>query len=828
MHLPQRSVQCFMLLFMLVTLPAMLAQCRRQVPQWRPSAGPLFTRWARLVTPSNVWREYPRPHMVRKEWLNLNGLWDLAIVHREAPKPDSYPHKILVPFPVEAALSGLGAKVGPEERLWYRRTFTVPERWRHGRLILNFGAVDWQAEVFVNGTLVGQHSGGYDSFCFDITEALQPPREQEVVVAVWDPTTAGGQPVGKQTLSPGGIFYTSSSGIWQTVWLEPVPQTHLASLRLVPNVDKGSLSLVAEISGAGGALTLEASASVGRKVLARQSGPASEKLVLTIPSPRLWSPQEPFLYDLTVALLRDGQKIDEVRSYFGLRKVAIGPDSSGVTRILLNDDPIFQIGPLDQGFWPDGLYTAPSDEALRFDVEMIKRMGFNMVRKHVKVEPERWYYWCDRLGLLVWQDMPNGANRTPEERQQFERELAAMIRGRFNHPSIIMWVPFNEGWGQYDTERVVALVRELDPTRLVNNASGWTDAGLGDVHDVHSYPDPIAPEPEANRTAVLGEFGGLGHVVPSHTWASSGWGYDLLPDPQALAHRYEEVLAGVHRLAREAGLSAAVYTQLTDVETENNGLLTYDREVEKIPSAQVASANRGFLPPELLTRATIFVEEMQAELATVRPGAVIRYTLDGREPGPGDPPYTAPIRITESLTLRARAFWPEGIASRTASFALRKVRPRPAESVTAFAPGVIVRYYEGEWDTLPDFDHLRPARTAVCAHMDLSPALRSELFGLVFEGLVRVPRTGVYLFSTISDDGSRLLIGDQVVVDNDGLHGTRERTGAIALEAGFHPIAVSFFQKRGGRFLQVRCSGPGLAPQELPAEMRFHRRPVSR
>ncbi|MDZ7338103.1 MAG: PA14 domain-containing protein [candidate division KSB1 bacterium] len=823
MHFPQRSLPWSPLLALLVALLALLAQCRKRTPEWSPAHSPLLTRWAKHLSPDNPWPEYPRPHMVRKEWLNLNGLWEFAITPKEAALPDTFPRTILVPFPVESALSGVAQKVGPDQRLWYRRAFNVPSRWRKGRLLLHFGAVDWEAQVFVNGSLVGEHRGGYDAFSFDVTEALRPEAAQEIVVAVWDPTTAGGQPVGKQTLSPGGIFYTPTSGIWQTVWVEPVPEYHISQLAVYPDLEHTAVRIRAETEGSGPEFTIEAKVWARGKQVSRQVSQVGEELVLSITSPKLWSPADPFLYELSLTLRRSGKAVDKVTSYFGLRTVAVGPDSNGVMRLLVNGRPLFQIGPLDQGFWPDGIYTAPSDRALRFDVEMMKRMGFNMVRKHVKVEPERWYYWCDRLGLLVWQDMPSGANRTPEERAQFERELTAMIRGRFNHPSIIMWVPFNEGWGQYDTERIVTLVRELDPTRLVNNASGWTDVGVGDVHDVHSYPDPISPEPEVHRAAVLGEFGGLGFVVPGHTWAQTGWGYDLLPNPQALARRYEEVLTGVHRLAREAGLSAAVYTQLTDVETENNGLLTYDREIEKIPSPQVALANQGFLPPELLNRTGLFIDEMQAELAVAHPGAEIRYTLDGSAPGRRATRYTGPIRITENTTLKARAFWPGGIASGIATFNLEKVSPRPAEPIAALAPGLVVRYYEGEWDSIPDFSRLQPVRIKMCEHLDLTPAEREELFGLSFEGLIKVPRTGVYLFSTVSDDGSRLSIGDQLVVDNDGLHGTRERSGAIALEAGFHPLSVLFFQKRGGKYLQVRWSGPGMAPQEVPAEALFHR-----
>lgn len=797
--------------------------CQRGSQKWRPAAGPLFTRWAKEVSPKRVWSEYPRPQMVRKDWLNLNGLWDLAIVPREAPRPQDFARSILVPFPVESALSGIGTRVSPEERLWYRRSFHLPKSWRDKRVLLHFGAVDWEAEVFVNGTKVGGHRGGYDGFSFDITEALRPQGSQELVVAAWDPTTAGGQPVGKQTLTPGGIWYTPSSGIWQTVWLEPVPTTYIVDVHLTPEPDRGYLRIRTTAGGVRTeGLAVEAVAFARGREVGRQTAPAEEELHLAVSSPRLWSPEDPFLYDLALTLRRQGHTVDKVKSYFGLRKVEAHPDSCGVTRILLNGKPLFQLGPLDQGFWPDGLYTAPSDQALRSDVEMMKRLGFNMVRKHVKVEPDRWYTWCDRLGLLVWQDMPNGANRSPEERAQFERELAAMIGSRYNHPCVVMWVPFNEGWGQYETERIAQTVKSLDPTRLVDNASGWTDAGVGDVRDIHSYPDPVAPPLEPRRAAVLGEFGGLGYVVADHTWAEHGWGYDLLPDPKRLLCRYEGLLTKVHRLAQEAGLSAAVYTQLSDVESENNGLLTYDRQMAKMPPEAVRLANLGYLPPLLLSSATIFVEHLDASLTVLKPGAEIRYTVDGREPGKSDSLYTHPIRITESLILKVKAFWPEGRESRAATFPVTKVVPKPAAQSLSVRPGLKVSYYEGEWDFLPDFAGLPPVEKGVSDNIDLSFARRQELFALSFSGWIQVPGTGVYLFSILSDDGSRLLIGDEVVVDNDGLHGAREKQGAIALAAGLHPLRVLYFQRRGERALEVRYSGPDLEKQQIPPEVLFH------
>ena len=564
---------------------------------WKPARGPLATRWTAAVSPTNALPEYPRPQMVRPEWLNLNGLWELGFAAANDPVPVGrrLPQWVLVPYPVESALSGV---MKHAERLWYRRTVEIPRAWKGRRVLLHFGAVDWEATVYVNGKELGTHRGGYDAFAFDITEALRTEGPQEIILRVFDPTDRGEQPRGKQVLKPGGIWYTSTTGIWQTVWLEPVPATRIDRLVLIPDVDASVLRLTVEGVKAEGH-TVQATALAEGREVARTKGPLGTPLALTIPRPalKLWSPASPFLYDLVVTLHDGtGRKVDEVASYFGMRKIDLARDPQGHMRMRLNNEFVFQIGPLDQGFWPDGLYTAPTDEALRFDVEVTRRLGFNATRKHVKVEPERWYYWCDRLGLLVWQDMPSANNRTPEGRLQFERELVRLIEGRRNHPAIVMWIPFNEGWGQHDTARYVALIKKLDPTRLVNNASGWTDAGVGDVHDIHAYPGPAAPKPEPNRAAVLGEFGGLGLGLEGHTWAAKHWGYRGTAGRDDLTRRYRSLLRGVHALRESQGLCGAIYTQITDVETECNGLLTYDRAVIKPDIDQVAAANQGRVP----------------------------------------------------------------------------------------------------------------------------------------------------------------------------------------------------------------------------------------
>ena len=570
---------------------------------WQPAEGPLKTRWAKDVTPQKAWPDYPRPQFVRKEWLNLNGLWDFAITARDA-KPDSYTSQILVPFPVESGLSGVMKPVSENDRLWYRQMFGVPAGWLGRRVWLHFGAVDFDTTVWVNGKQVGQHRGGYDGFSFDITDALNKSGENELVVSAWDPTDAGTQPRGKQVRKPNGIWYTSTSGIWQTVWLEPVSAAHISRLKITPDLDHSAVIIQAlttsKLGEVGVELTVRDSSSKVATVFEERGEPVS----LPIKEPKVWSPEDPHLYQVTATLKLGGRTIDQVESYFGMRKISLGKDERGFTRLLLNNKPYFQFGPLDQGFWPDGIYTAPTDAALRYDIEMTKKLGFNLARKHVKVEPERWYYWCDKLGLLVWQDMPSGdkyighnaadITRSPESGKEFEQELAALVEGRGNHPCIVMWVPYNEGWGQWDTPRIVEQIKKLDPSRLVDDASGWADRGVGDVNDMHKYPGPGAPEPEQHRAIVLGEFGGLGLPVRGHTWqAEKNWGYRSFTNSEALTTAYLDLAAKLFPLIEEKGLSAAVYTQTTDVEIEVNGLMTYDREMVKMDWQKVATANRG-------------------------------------------------------------------------------------------------------------------------------------------------------------------------------------------------------------------------------------------
>ncbi len=610
--------------------------------QWQPADGPLMTRWAKDVAPDRVHAEYPRPQLVRPEWLNLNGLWDYAIRPKDEGRPETWDGHILVPFPVESALSGVMKPVGEDNRLWYRRTFRVPagEPWQGKNVHLHFGAVDWEATVWVNGRELGTHRGGYDPFSFDITAALKPGAEQEVVVAVWDPTDAGHQPRGKQVRKPHGIWYTSVTGIWQTVWLEPVPEVHIGSLKIVPDVDARCVYVEVDAAGAGEAHRVVAAYVSGEGERRVMSAPAAQRpgepIRLEVKDPALWSPQSPVLYELHVGLQEGDEPVDRVESYFAMRKISVEKDSQGVNRLFLNGKPLFQYGPLDQGWWPDGLYTAPSDEALRYDVETTRRMGFNMIRKHVKIEPARWYYWCDKLGVLVWQDMPSGdrhapwnphgghdgteIERSPESARQFRTELQAMIDSLRNHPSIVVWVPFNEAWGQFDTVAVTHWIQEYDPTRLVVSASGGNDFGVGDINDIHRYPGPAMPELEDDRAAVLGEFGGLGLPLAGHTWQDEkNWGYRSFPNKEELTAAYVELLDRLRPLV-DRGLAAAVYTQTTDVEIEVNGLMTYDRAVMKIdPEVLAEAARRLYDPPE---RHVVVVPTSEKEPQTWR------YTLE--------------------------------------------------------------------------------------------------------------------------------------------------------------------------------------------------------
>ena len=567
--------------------------------RWKPGKAPLATEWAQSVTPENAWREYPRPTMVRSEWMNLNGLWDYSITESGMASDKFVPDgKLLVPYPVESSLSGVTVQLHPGELLKYRRTVVIPQEWRGKRIILNFEAVDYETEVRVNGTSVGNHKGGYDRFSFDITDCLSTGGEQTIEVAVRDSSNAGNQVCGKQSLHPAGASYTTTSGIWQTVWMEPVSEEHISAVYVTPDTDAMEAGFrVVPVSRGTDGLTADIEVLAGGRTVLKKTGSTDEVIRVEMPSAELWSPENPFLYDYKVTLLKDGKAVDEVTGYFGMRKISVEKDASGVPRLMLNGKFVFQMGPLDQGFWPDGIYTAPCDEALKYDIDFVKSVGFNMIRKHVKIEPERWYYWADKLGVLVWQDFPCGQLRTESSRKDWEEEMDDYVSEYYNHPSIVMWVVFNEGWGQYDTPRIVNKVRSLDASRLVSNASGWYDAGYGDVIDKHFYPGPDAPVTDEHRAGVNGEFGGLGCILDDHVWRHDAlWGYYNFRDRDSLATEYVKLWQRVHKLKRENGLSAAVYTQISDIEAEINGMMTYDRKVCKIDPAIMKKAHLDQFP----------------------------------------------------------------------------------------------------------------------------------------------------------------------------------------------------------------------------------------
>jgi hypothetical protein len=588
-----------------VALVPIFSSTAKAQSSWHRQNIPIETRWAKEVSPENALPEYPRPQMIRPNWTNLNGLWDYAITAKDASNPTHYDGKILVPYPIESSLSGVKKSLQLSQNLWYRRSFNRPVLKAGERLLLHFGAVDWQATVFLNGREVGTHTGGYTAFTFDITTGLTKG-ENEIMLKVYDPTDQGIGPHGKQVLNPHDIYYTASSGIWQTVWLEKVPIAYIQEIEMTPDIDKQELDATV-LAPAG--YTIQLTASTGGTPVASVEGNSETNLVLPIQSPHQWSPADPFLYDLVIRLKKGGKVVDEVKSYFGMRKISIGQDEKGLDRICLNNKPCYNLGVLDQGFWPDGIYTAPTDEALAFDIKAIKAMGFNTIRKHIKVEPARWYYHADRLGMLVWQDMVNPNQGLPEgAKEEFEKESAAILHQLHNSPSIVCWVLFNEKWGQFDQERLTKWIKAADPSRIVNGHTGEIlyvneqlrspspDAYVAaDITDVHSYPDPMMPVKQAGKAQVLGEYGGIGVFIPDHQWNSaSAWGY-ITEKPAALAIKYG-IMSQHLKLLQRQGLSGSIYTQPFDVEGEQNGLMTYDREIVKIPLDQLRKINAPLCP----------------------------------------------------------------------------------------------------------------------------------------------------------------------------------------------------------------------------------------
>jgi beta-galactosidase/beta-glucuronidase len=589
-------------------LVAMLTTCASLFAQWSPAGDRIKTRWAAQVDPSKPLPEYPRPVMERERWANLNGLWDYAIREAGAVEPTEWDGKILVPFALESSLSGVQKRLGKDNELWYNRTFDIPAGWKGNNIMLHFGAVDWKADVWLNGIRIGGHTGGYAPFSFDITPYLKSGR-QSLTVRVWDPTSESHHPRGKQTDRPEGIWYTPVSGIWQTVWIEPVAAKHIASVGTVPDIDRACLSVEAKLTAA---VTpgdiVEVTLRDGATRVASARAAAGQPIDLHVEGMRLWSPESPFLYDMEVTLTSGGKVVDKVKSYAAMRKISTAKDAKGVFRLQLNNQDYFQFGPLDQGWWPDGLYTAPTDEALAYDIVKTKELGYNMIRKHVKVEPARWYTHCDRLGILVWQDMPSGGEnpgwnnqtwfagqdgrRSAESEANYRKEWSEIIDALRPYPSIVVWVPFNEAWGQFKTREIAEWTKRYDSSRLVNPASGGNFfATCGDMLDLHKYPGPEMYLFDPTVANVLGEYGGIGLPLEGHLWQTDrNWGYVQFKDSKAVTDQYEEYASELLKLIG-MGFSAAVYTQTTDVEGEVNGLMTYDREEVKVDPVRIRRIN---------------------------------------------------------------------------------------------------------------------------------------------------------------------------------------------------------------------------------------------
>ena len=572
--------------------------------------GHILTPWAKNIDPACPLPEYPRPQMVRKEWMNLNGLWEYAITKKNAKQPDRFQGRILVPYPIESALSGVKQPLKPNETLWYFRNFTPDPSWQGGRILIHFGAVDWHCRLIINGHAVGEHTGGFDPFAFDITSFLRKG-ENDLVLAVHDPTDR--QPIqrGKQVLKPSFIWYTAISGIWQTVWLEHVPNSYIETIKITPEYDQSNVTIQALIKHGRDDQIIQALITDQGKVIAESQTSIGKKLVIPIPEFQAWSPENPHLYDLKITLIQNDNEVDSVDSYFGMRKYSLKRVKDGALRFCLNNKPLFLYGPLDQGYWPDGLYTPPTDEALQWDIQLIKNAGFNMLRKHIKVEPARYYYHCDRAGLIIWQDMVSGGispkpiwfffvnflkklrddrafwrlgRRDGDGRSYFEIEYQRMLDALYNVVSIAIWCPFNEGWGQFDAARIANWTRDHDRTRWVDHASGWFDQNAGDFKSDHVYFKPL-PKPaiDPDRGWVLSEFGGYSLKIPGHAWnPRKDFGYKKFATKEDLTGGYIDLLRKQLIPWIKAGLSAAVYTQTSDVEIEVNGLVTYDRMVIKM------------------------------------------------------------------------------------------------------------------------------------------------------------------------------------------------------------------------------------------------------
>ncbi len=615
----------------ITTLAAILAVAGTLSAQgWAPAGNRIKTKWAEEVSPTNAHPEYPRPQMLRPEWKSLNGLWDYAVTPKSEARPKTFDGKILVPFAIESSLSGVGKALTPDDALWYSTSFSVPSNWKGKRLILNFDAVDWKAEVFVNDIKVGSHTGGYTRFSLDVTPYVKNG-SNSLVVRVEDASDNDFQPRGKQVKDPRGIWYTSVSGIWQSVWIEPVAPAHITDYNVVSSVADKAINVTVDAAGVqegdvvkvflldGGIGYSTETANAAKpaadgmySVLASGMAVPGGTVTLNVRNPKLWSPESPYIYGLDIQILRAGKVIDRVAAYAPMREVSAYRKNGNTLLMGLNGEGLFQLGPLDQGWWPDGLYTAPTDEALKFDIQKTKDFGFNMIRKHVKVEPDRWYYYCDQLGMIVWQDMPSFAvskkwgmyyygegedwPASPEAKANYYKEWGEILNQFKKFQCIAVWVPFNEAWSQFDTKDVVAFTKRTDPTRLVNQSSGGSwEEGVGDILDNHHYPYPAFRMWDKNMINVLGEYGGIGFPVQGHLWqADKNWGYVQYKSGDEVLAEYADFAEQLKQLIKQ-GCSAAVYTQTTDVEIEVNGLMTYDRKVIKMDENKLRAVNEGII-----------------------------------------------------------------------------------------------------------------------------------------------------------------------------------------------------------------------------------------
>ena len=579
--------------------------------KWCPAGNKIKTKWGKNLDPKKVWQEYPRPQLERKQWLNLNGIWSYSITDINSQKPDNFDGEILVPFSIESSLSGVMKSLNEKQILWYYKEFEIPDNWKDKNIIIHFNAVDWICELYINDNKIGEHSGGYSEFSFDITKNIKEGKNK-ILLRVFDPSDKGYQAVGKQTLNPNVIWYTSISGIWQTVWLEPVNEIYIQKLEINNDYDKKEIKINVKLN-LDEKLPLEVSLLFKDDELMKLKGFSNSEIVFNIPDNHFhpWSPNEPNIYSFNINIFDNNQKIiDSIVSYTTLRKVEQKKDKNGIYRIYLNNKPLFNMGTLDQGYWPDGLYTPPSEEAMIYDINKLKELGFNTIRKHIKIEPYRYYYYCDKIGMLVWQDMPSGdrqnnkweflklnagddVNRSEESKNNYYKEWSEIIDNLKFFQCIIVWIPFNEGWGQFDTEKVVEFTKKQDSTRLINAASGGNHRICGNFLDLHSYPHPAQYLKVDNLINILGEFGGLALDIKGHTWKEDNWGYKTCKSKEEVTEKYEEYINLLINSFKS--FSAAIYTQTTDVEIEINGLITYDRAEIKVIEQRIKAANEKII-----------------------------------------------------------------------------------------------------------------------------------------------------------------------------------------------------------------------------------------